>query len=509
MITRLRVDGFKNLAGVDVSFGPFTCIAGPNGVGKSNLFDAITFLSALSEKPLLEAAMSVRDEAGRSGDVRSLFHRIGNTYEDTMSFEVEMLVPREAIDEFGQAAQATITFLRYRITLRYREGAMAGSVGGLEIIEESLTHITKGDARKHLGFNPNKAWRESAVTGQSTGHRTAAFISTEPGEPAKVKIHQDGGSRGQPRTYPAADLPRTVLSGATNAAESPTATVARREMQSWRLLQLEPSALRRPSRFADPGKLGADGSNLASTLYHLARTGGLGSRHRGEASEAASAQVYATVANRLSELIHDVREVRVDRDERRELLTLQVTGRDGTTHAARALSDGALRFLALAVLDADPEATGVICLEEPENGIHPARIPAMLELLQSIATDPEEPTGPDNPLRQVIVNTHSPIVVGAASADDLLYADLRETVDASGRRYGRLAFSCHSDSWRATCGDTPAVTKGEILAYLNPACFQFGSAQDIHRSRAEPSGRRVAEHPDSQLPLPFSAGGMA
>lgn len=50
MLTRLTVNGFKNLIGVDVRFGPFTCIAGANGVGKSNLFDAIRFLSALSEK---------------------------------------------------------------------------------------------------------------------------------------------------------------------------------------------------------------------------------------------------------------------------------------------------------------------------------------------------------------------------------------------------------------------------------------------------------------------------
>lgn len=74
MLTRLSVDGFKNLDGLDVRFGPFTCIAGPNGVGKSNLFDAIWFLAALSHMPLLEAALTVRGGDSRP-DVRSLFRR--------------------------------------------------------------------------------------------------------------------------------------------------------------------------------------------------------------------------------------------------------------------------------------------------------------------------------------------------------------------------------------------------------------------------------------------------
>jgi hypothetical protein len=38
-------------------------------------------------------------------------------------------------------------------------------------------------------------------------------------------------------------------------------------------------------------------------------------------------------------------------------------------------------------------------MEEPENGIHPERIGAMLTLLQDIAVDPTEPVGDDNPLR--------------------------------------------------------------------------------------------------------------
>ena len=120
MLTRLKVSGFKNLVDVDVRFGPFTCVAGANGVGKSNLFDAIRFLSALADLPLIEAALSVRDEGGKTGDVRSLFHRIGNKYDDEMSFEAEMIVPSEGVDDLGQTAKATITFLRYSIKLAYK-----------------------------------------------------------------------------------------------------------------------------------------------------------------------------------------------------------------------------------------------------------------------------------------------------------------------------------------------------------------------------------------------------
>ena len=73
MLTRLKVNGFKNLVDVDVRFGPFTCIAGANGVGKSNLLDAIAFMSALSERSLNEAALSVRDDGSRTGDFRTIF----------------------------------------------------------------------------------------------------------------------------------------------------------------------------------------------------------------------------------------------------------------------------------------------------------------------------------------------------------------------------------------------------------------------------------------------------
>ena len=244
MLTRLKVSGFKNLVDVDVRFGPFTCIAGANGVGKSNLFDAIRFLSALADLPLIEAAKSVR--GGRTADVKSLFHRIGNRYDDKMSFMAEMLIPEKGIDELGQEAEASTRFLRYTLELGLRKDDNYLSSGGLEILKEELNHITKGDAAKNLLFPHSLEWRNSVLGGR----QATPFISTtqDAQRGTVIQMHQnrsgDGaGGKASPRL--ASSLLKTVLSSA-NAGEHRTAVVARREMQSWRLLQLEPSALREP-----------------------------------------------------------------------------------------------------------------------------------------------------------------------------------------------------------------------------------------------------------------------
>ncbi|MFW6163871.1 MAG: AAA family ATPase [Planctomycetota bacterium] len=496
MLTRLQIAGFKNLVDVDVRFGPFTCVAGANGTGKSNLFDAVHFLSALADRPLLEAALSVRDEGTRSGDVRKLFRCVGDRVDEEMAFTAEMIVPSQGEDELGQMAEATTTLLRYHLVLRFRVGEEHIGPGALEILKEELTPIRKGDARRHLCF-PHKAgtWRRSAVQGRGRA-KSAPFISTEgSGADRVIKLHQDGGSRGKPLPRSGANLPRTVLS-AVNAAEGPTAALARKEMQSWRLLQLEPSSLRGPDAFTAPAKLGPDGANLAATLYHLARTNG----RRSPQPHALQAAVYAQIANRLAELLDDVRAVSVDRDDKRDLLTLFVTDSDGTSHPARALSDGTLRFLALAVLELDPEATGLICLEEPENGIHPERIAAMLQLLQDIATDPEEPVGSDNPLRQVIVNTHSPAVVGEVPDDCLLVADLIDKVRGD-ERFKAARFSALPGTWRDEAG-APKVPRGRLLAYLNPHLSPGGDEAPSREGRRR-RRTRVVDRPDLQQYFPF------
>ncbi len=488
MLTRLKISGFKNLIDVDVPLGPFTCIAGANGTGKSNLFDAIQFLSALADHTLVDAARSVRSEEERTGDLHDLFHRSGDTDTTEMSFEAEMIIPDAGVDDLGQQVKATTTLLRYRVVLAYRMDDGLHPLGTLELIEEKLDRVKLSDWGKYLKFaDHRKDWRDSVLRGK----RAVPFISTTiQGGSRVVKVHQDGGNSVRPHTIPAKTLPRTVLS-TVNTAESPTALLARREMQAWKLLQLESSSLRESDDFTTPPGLCSDGSHLPATLYQLARS------QRDANPSANGTEIYAQVATRLSELIDDVAAVKIDRDDKRELLALEIRDHSGTVYPARSLSDGMLRFLALSVLESDPKATGLICMEEPENRIHPSQIPSVLQLLQDIATDTTIPVGAYNPLCQVIVSTHSPSVIQEVFDDTLLIAELPEDVPDSQRSNG-VRFSWLSDTWRtAILPEVAPVSKDQLLAYLGPTM----SATPLPKSKLK-GNQRVIDRSDIQ-PLLF------
>jgi predicted ATPase len=81
--------------------------------------------------------------------------------------------------------------------------------------------------------------------------------------------------------------------------------------------------------------------------------------------------------------------------------TVQVFLQEGerTIPAAR-LSDGTLRFLCLLAVLCDPEPPPVVCIEEPELGLHPDILPTVAELLLDAAER-----------CQLIVTTHSDILV--------------------------------------------------------------------------------------------------
>ena len=473
MLTRLEVDGFKNLRGVVIEFGPFTCIAGENGAGKSNVFDAIEFLSLLASHSLMEAAQRIRSTRDdRSGDPRDLFWR-GSTRSAVgtgrasdpvgtgrlMRLAAEMIVPGQVEDDFGRQAKPSITFVRYEVDIGHEPPAGLQKIGRLVLARESLTPIRLGDAHRRLGFpHSAKRFRWNAVTGRRSG---GPFISTAQHEGDQViVVHQDGGSRGKPKPASAARAPATVVSTVTGA-DDPTILAARREMQNWRRLALEPSALRASDRYHDPRVMAIDGRHLPAALFRIA------TRQPESGAEPDSAGTYARVTNHLSALTGvGVRRVLVDTDDMRELITLKLEEPDGVELPARSLSEGTLRFLALAVLAEDPDAHGVICMEEPENGMHPANLGAMVDLLRDLAFDPYDETGDDNPFRQVIANTHSPSSVQLLKPEELLFAAADFAPRSNGEVARALRLAPLQDTWRDGRLDEPPVTKADILPYL-------------------------------------------
>jgi predicted ATPase len=449
MLLRLEVDGFKNLVGFDAAFGPFNCIAGENGVGKSNLFDAIQFLSLVADRPLLDAAREVRATRGDDGGEPEYLFTVGSQMR-RMRLAAEMVVPPAVEDDFGVEAKASITLLRYEVEVAYEATNGSARHGRLVVESEGLRHINLGDAHRHLRF-PHSAgqFRHAIVTGKRQG---GPFISTE-ADKGRITVHQDGGSRGRPKRALPTRAGMTVVS-TVNTADDPTVLAVRREMQSWRRLALEPSAIRAGDRFVDPQVMDSDGRHLAAALHRIA-----------SASNGNAEDVFARIANRLSAVAGvDIRSLGVDVDETRELLSVVVRDANGDALPARSLSEGTLRYLALCVLLEDTGSTGLITMEEPENGIHPANLEEMVDLVRDLAVDPTIAPGADNPLRQVIVNTHSPGVVQLVGEDDLLFAS-EHPVGVNGTHLSALQVVGMQGSWRAPTAHEGA-TRADILPYL-------------------------------------------
>ena len=461
MLTRLEVNGFKNLVDFALDFGPYTCIAGPNGVGKSNIFDAIRFLSLLTEHTINDAALQIRSAGEETGDIADLLFYGCGERTDRMEFAAEMIVSESVRDDFGREAKTSSSFLRYEVALSYEPPSPTGGLlGGLALEREELRPIITGHAVRHLKFPHSKSkFRDSVVF--NNRHARSGFISTQidpETEQAAIVVHQDGGSRGPALPSPAQGAARTIV-GTENTSATPTILAAKREMQSWRVLALDPAAMRRPDRYTQPPGIADNGAHIPATLQHLTNV----AAESGERPDV----VLQMVSIILSELV-SFSAVKVVKDDVRQLLSLQVEEKSGIKLRANSISDGALRFLALATLTEVVDESAVICMEEPENGIHPDKLDAVHRLLRAIAVDPDRPVNVENPLRQVIVATHSPYFVQLQDKENLVLAKPGMARTNSGELAERL-LQCqpYHGTWRCS-NDREGMNLLSLRSYLMP-----------------------------------------
>ena len=386
MITYIKINGFKSFHNFEMEFTPFTVIAGANASGKSNLFDALTLLSRLAETDNLKRAFSEQ-----RGEFIEMFTQYGDDkYANEIHFAVEMLVNRKVKDAWGSEAELKYTRLRYELNIR-RFTNQSG-LEDLEVTNESLIKLNHNED-KWIRIIPKKSldnWRPRVATGK----RGASYIETAMEENISTVLVPQDGSQGNRRRFPLNKATRTVLSS-FDAIDFPHVLAAKEEMKSWKFLQLNPDDLRQAtSKNRGEDIISSSGKNLAAALYRIKQI---------------DSYNLKDISRKLNSFLPNFTEVDVIDDNENKQYLIKLKDVDKKEFSSRVLSEGTLRILALCILEFDDKHTGLLCFEEPENGIHPFRIKAMTNLLKDLSSNFNDI---DSPIRQVIVNTHSPVLVG-------------------------------------------------------------------------------------------------
>ncbi|WP_370177566.1 AAA family ATPase [Alteriqipengyuania sp.] len=410
MITRIEIDGFKSFENFSLNLRPFSAIVGPNASGKSNLFDALKFLSLLAQTDVHSAMQSMR------GEPEELF-RITTVREHTrMKFAVEVLLPRFGFDPFGARFEINAQRLRYELALTMRFDAQRVPTG-IVVEEESCRHIAKKD--DYIGFI-----NKSLVSYSS--RRNPFMEMSREGKVPVIQIRQDGptetgaSKRGRPLKLAAGEATRTALS-TINTAEFPHLFALREVLSEISFLEINPSEARKPNDRFEEKKLRADASNLASVLAHIKDETGTLDRPEG---------AIADISVDLSSLISTVKRVKVHSGSNVREYSFSIETEDGLEFSSRLISDGTLRLLALLTILDDPFRSGILCFEEPDNGVHEGRINDLINILRESTLEYEMGESPF----QIIINTHSPAVLTSLLPKEIIAADL---VSSSNPKDGR------------------------------------------------------------------------
>lgn len=168
---------------------------------------------------------------------------------------------------------------------------------------------------------------------------------------------------------------------------------------NWRILEPSPRAMRVVSSTYDTAPLAEDGKNLGAVLGRIARDPESWYDFRADAVALLPDLVDITVAANTEWGQWDV--------------WLQHQHEHRVPPGAA--SAGTLRILALLAAAHDPAHAGLLMIEEPENGLHPTRVPQLLSRLKDRTSDPAALTSGDG--QQILITTHSSVALAAALED--------------------------------------------------------------------------------------------
>ena len=195
-----------------------------------------------------------------------------------------------------------------------------------------------------------------------------------------------------------------------------TAKWVQNRLGRWRLYHVHDtsttSPLRKTAKLNDNGFLRPDGSNLPAFLYLLQQ------KHP---------TAYSLIRRTVQMVAPFFDDFQLNPDPlNAEAIRLAWKHKNSDQYfGAYSLSDGTLRFIALATLFLQPDTfrPSVILVDEPELGLHPYAITMLASLVKQASRE-----------TQVILSTQSPLLLDHFQPEDVLVADREE----SGTQFTRL-----------------------------------------------------------------------
>lgn len=160
------------------------------------------------------------------------------------------------------------------------------------------------------------------------------------------------------------------------------------------------SPVRLPIQATNATRLSSDGSNLTSLLNSL--------QHNHSLS-------YETLIQQIARINPNFKNISFSNQGSYLHLALREHNLDRSVPIEH-ISDGTLRYLMLLAIALNPESGCVLGIDEPENGLHPDMLNTVTTLLKGTAQRNA----------QLLIATHSPLVLNAFELEDLLIFDKNE-----------------------------------------------------------------------------------
>ena len=413
MITRLEATRYRCFERLGVDFGDFRVLVGANGSGKTTLLDLPVLLGDLLRTTNIASSFMERrpDAPPRAGSLNELvFAGRGSDFSLAVEARLPDAVQAKVLEGIFMRLKSEKSRLvlqedknRWPTHVRYEIGLRISNERELHVINEYLFMFPAGQGpdRRQAGFHgvsaeSHKHWR--LVLKREFGF-DAEFTPEIPSGRSRVtpaKVGMVSSMLAMPRVlfeseseYPAARW----LYGLLTAS----------------IVFLEPNwtEMRLASPPGQPKIITANGRNIPWLALNLKRQGkpdGAGEDYRSEDYADWIAHVQTALPQ-----IEDI-DVREREDDHHAYFSVRYAG--GYTVTSSGLSGGTLRILTLTLVAYLTNPPSLLVTEEPENGIHPSGIEAVLQSLSSLYDS------------QVWVSSHSPVVLASCQLNQLLCARL-------------------------------------------------------------------------------------